>query len=168
MQRHTRDKLRTRDRADFDNLCKALREAQGEDAGTESFEDLIDFLSERNAAASIALKERKDDLLAVHKLNVPSTLNVTFLNTNCIENSFRNWREATRNVKRWSVKNDMVSRWSASGMLWAESGFNKIRHATDLGALAAALSASVPPSSLRSSGSTPANTAQNSCTQATK
>jgi putative transposase len=168
MQRHSRDKLRTRDRADFDNLCKVLREAQGEEAGKEAFDDLIDFLSERNAAASLALKERRDDLIAVHKLNVPSTLNVTFLNTNCIENSFRNWREATRNVKRWSVKNDMVSRWSASGMLWAESGFNKVRHASDLGALAAALSASVPSSSLRSSDSTPANNAQNSCTQTTK
>ena len=168
MQRHTRDKLRTRDRADFDVLCKMLREAQGEEAGTEAFDDLIDFLSERNAAASIALKDRKEDLIAVHKLNIPSTLNVTFLNTNCIENSFRNWREATRNVKRWSVKNDMVSRWSASGMLWAESGFNKIRHAADLGALAVALSASVATASLRSEDSTPADNAKKSCPPPTK
>jgi len=168
MQRHTRDKLRTRDRADFDVLCKMLREAQGEEAGMEAFDDLIDFLSERNAAASIALKERKDDLTAVHKLNIPSTLNVTFLNTNCIENSFRNWREATRNVKRWSVKNDMVSRWSASGMLWAESGFNKIRHAADLGQLAIALSASVASPSLRSEDSTPADNTKKSCPLPTK
>ncbi|MEO1856566.1 MAG: transposase [Rubritalea sp.] len=169
MQRHTRDKLRARDRADFDNYCTALRNAQGKKAGEEAFEDILDFLSERNAAASIALKERKLDLISLHLLNVPSTLNVTFLNTNSIENSFRNWREATGNVKRWSLKKDMVSRWSASGMLWAESGFNKIRHAKDLGALVAALSASVTSTSLRSEDSTPADTAQeSSCPTSTK
>ena len=150
MQRHTRDKLRARDRSEFDSYCKALRNAQGHEAGKEAFDDLIDFLSERNAAASLALKERQLDLLTLHNLNVPSTLNVTFLSTNNIENAFRNWREATHNVKRWSLKNDMVSRWSASGMLWVEAGFNKIQHASDLGALAAALSSSVKPSSLRS------------------
>jgi len=159
MQRHTRDKLRARDRSDFDNHCTQLRNAQGKEAGEEAFADLLDFLSERNAAASLALKERKLDLLSLHSLNVPSTLNVTFLSTNAIENAFRNWREATGNVKRWSLKNDMVSRWSASGMLWAETGFHKIRHAKDLGALAIALSASVAPSSLRSEDSTPADKA---------
>jgi len=132
MQRHTRDKLRTRDRSEFYSYCSCLRDAQGKDAGEEAFSDLLDFLSERNAAAAIALKARKEDLIAFYSLNVPKTLNVTFLSTNCIENSFRNWREATGNVKRWSLKRDMVSRWSASGMLWAESGFNKIRHAKDL------------------------------------
>ncbi len=160
MQRHTRDKLRTRDRAEFDSYCSRLRDAQGAEAGKEAFNELLDYLSERNAAAAIALKEREHDLVALHKLNVPSTLNVTFLSTNCIENSFRNWREATGNVKRWSLKRDMVSRWSASGMLWAESGFNKIRHAKDLGALASALSASVTPTSLRSEDSTPADNAE--------
>jgi transposase-like protein len=157
MQRHTRDKLRTRDRSEFDSYCSRLRDAQGKDAGDEAFDDLLDFLSDRNAAAAIALKARREDLTAFHNLNVPSTLNVTFLSTNCIENSFRNWREATGNVKRWSLKRDMVSRWSASGMLWAESGFNKIRHAKDLGALATVLSASVASPSLRSKDSTPAD-----------
>ncbi len=160
MQRHTRDKLRTRDRAEFDSYCTRLRDAQGKAAGDEAFMDLLDYLSERNAAAAIALRARKEDLTALHSLDVPSTLNVTFLSTNCIENAFRNWREATGNVKRWSLKRDMVSRWSASGMLWAESGFNKIRHAKDLGALASALSASVTSPSLRSENSTPADNAE--------
>ena len=42
MQRHTRDKLRTRDRADFDSYCSRLRDAEGREAGDESFEDLMD------------------------------------------------------------------------------------------------------------------------------
>ena len=59
-------------------------------AGDEAFMDLLDYLSERNAAAAIALRARKEDLTALHSLDVPSTLNVTFLSTNCIENAFRN------------------------------------------------------------------------------
>lgn len=144
MQRHTRDKIRRRDRADFDIHCTNLRQAQGKEAGNEAFDELIDYLSERNAAAAHALANRRDSLLAFHGLEVSSTLNVTFLSTNCIENSIANWREATGNVKRWNLKSDMVSRWTASGMLWAESGFNKIRHASDLPALAVALAVSAP------------------------
>jgi len=170
MQRKTRDKLRAKDRADFDNHCTRLRDAQGVEAGVEAFDDMIDFLSERNAAAAVALKNREEDLLAFHRLNAPSTLNVTFLNTNSIENAFRNWRESTGNVKKWSLKKDMVSRWTASGMLWAESGFNKIRHASDLEALSVALAAYDPSISLRSLDSSSAANAdvETSCTLSTK
>lgn len=151
-----RDKLRRRDRADLDLRFKALREAQGEKAGEEAFDDLLDFVSERNAAASLALRDRKEALLAFHRLNVPSTLNTTFLSTNLIENVLRNWREATGNVKRWNEKEDMVPRWMASGLLWAEAGFRRIRHAEDLPRLAAALSLSAP-------SSAPADAVASSC-----
>ena len=151
-----RDKLRRRDRADLDLRFKALREAQGAKAGEKAFEDLLDFVSERNAAASLALRDRKEALLAFHRLDVPSTLNITFLSTNLIENVLRNWREATGNVKRWNEKQDMVPRWMASGLLWAEAGFRRIRHAEDLPRLAAALSLSAP-------SSAPADAVASSC-----
>lgn len=154
MQRHTRDKLRQRDKADFDRCCARLRAAQGREAGEEAFEEMTEFLRERNAAAALALEERKDALLGFHGLDVSATLNVSFLSTNAVENSLRNWREATGNVKRWNEKGDMVTRWMASGLLWAEAGFRKIRNAKDLGELAAALV--LPPSTAaapaRSSG----------------
>ena len=95
-------------------------------------------------------------LLAFHRLEVPSTLNTTFLSTNLIENVLRNWREATGNVKRWNEKQDMVSRWMAAGLLWAEAGFRKIRHAEDLPLLAAALS-------LSAASSAPAGAVSSSC-----
>lgn len=136
---NVREKVRQRDRADVDRLFKGLREAQGKEAGEEAFDDLLDYVSERNAAAGLALKERRDALLAFHRLNAPSTLNITFLSTNLIENTLRNWRAASGNVKRWNEKKDMVSRWMASGLLWAEAGFRKIRHAEDLPRLAHAL-----------------------------
>ena len=136
-----RDKLRRRDRADLDLRFKALREAQGVLAGEEAFDELLDFVSERNAAAAMVLRQRRESLLAFHRLDVPSTLNITFLSTNLIENVLRNWREATGNIKRWNEKEDMVSRWMASGLLWAEAGFRKVRGHEDLPRLAQALSA---------------------------
>ena len=138
-QSNLREKLRQRDRADADRLFKSLREAQGKEAGEEAFDDLLEFVSERNAAAAVALKERRAALLAFHHLDVPSTLNTTFLSTNLIENVFRNWRAQSGNVKRWNEKQDMVSRWMASGLLWAEAGFRKVRGYQDLEKLDEAL-----------------------------
>lgn len=162
-----REKVRLRDRADVDRLFKTLREAQGKEAGQEAFDDLVDFVSERNAAAALALNKRRDALLAFHRLDVPSTLNVTFLSTNLIENALRNWRAASGNVKRWNEKKDMVSRWMAAGLLWAEAGFQKVRHAEDLPKLALALelsaadsAATAASSSAPSSNATESNLAQ--------
>ncbi|NIP19095.1 MAG: IS256 family transposase [Xanthomonadales bacterium] len=138
-QSNLRDKLKCRDRADMDRHFRRLRQAQGKEAVEEAFEELLEFVSERNAEAALNLKSRTDRLLAFQRLEVPATLNRTFLSTNLIENVLRNWREATGNVKRWSEKKDMVSRWMASGLLWAEAGFRKVRHAEDLPQLKVAL-----------------------------
>ena len=113
------------------------------------------------AAAALALSDRQDEILCLHRLGVPATLNLSLLSTNAIENLIRNWREHTNNIKRWNVKSDMLERWTASGLLWAENGFRRLRHHDDLPKLRAALarslsdSASVPGPSLRSEPSTP-------------
>ena len=164
-ERNVLDKLRKRDRAEGILLFKQLRESQGKKAGEEAFEELLDFVSERNAAAALALRERSKALLCVHRLNVPSTLNATLLSTNIIENMNRNWRAATDNVKLWKEKDEMAARWAACGMLWAEAGFRKVRGYRDLEALTASL-AGDSPSSLRSSSESPAS--EESSSQTTK
>ena len=78
---------------------------------------------------ALALGKQKVYLMGLHRLEVSSTLNVTFLSTNYIENEIANWKELTGNIKRWNLKGDMVLRWAVNGMLWAESGFRKVRHA---------------------------------------
>ena len=139
LHRQVRDTLRPRDRAEVDGLFKCLRDAQGKEAGEDAFEDLIDFVAERNASTAGKLRDREAALLCFHRFEVPATLNVTFLSTNIIENSIRNWRERTGNVKLWNEEGDMVSRWTATGMLYAESTFRRVRHHKDLGALIEAL-----------------------------
>ena len=132
VHRTVRDQVRKRDRAELDFKFKQLRDAQGKRAGEEAFEDLLDFVSERNAASAINLEKRKDALLSFHRLEVPSTLNLTLLSINLIENMLRNWSEATGNIKPWNESKDMVSRWMASGLLRTEAGFRKIAHSKDL------------------------------------
>ena len=90
-QSSLRDKLRQRDRADLDIHFRRLREAQGRQAAEEAFDELLGFVSGRNAAATVALKSRREALPGFHRLDVPATLNVTFLSTNLIEKVLRNW-----------------------------------------------------------------------------
>jgi transposase-like protein len=172
LERNIADRLRRRDQSECQRHFRCLRQAEGYEAGKEAFEDLREFLAERNAAAALALSDRREETLAVHCLELPATLNVTLLSTNVIENVIRNWREQTGNVKRWNVKGDMLSRWAASGLLWAESGFRRIRHHEDLPKLREALrrprssSGSAPASSLRSQASAPPeeDRAETTCT----
>ena len=63
----------------------------------------------------------------------------------------RNWRAATKGVKRWREQGDMVQRWMATGLLSAEEGFRKISGHSDLEALREALV--LPPSPSGDSGS---------------
>ncbi len=165
VERNIADRLRRRDRSESQRLFKRLRQAEGREAGEEAFEDLLAFLADRNAAAALALRERREEILCVHRLCVPATLNISFLNTNMIENVMRNWRQHTHNIKRWNVKTDMIERWTATGLLWAENGFRRIRHHEDLPKLREALarsladSASAAGSSLRSEPCATAETA---------
>jgi putative transposase len=92
-----------------------LRRVQSADAGEEAFEELLEFVREKNLAAAEVLANRKDGILAFHRLNVPTTFNVTFnvtfLSNNHIENVMRNSRGLIGKVSRWNPKTDQLSRW---------------------------------------------------------
>jgi putative transposase len=120
-------------------LFKRLREVQGETAGREVLVEIERFLEDKNAAALESLREAGDDLIALHCLNVPSTLHVSLLSTNLIENSFRNVRRKLGRVTRFRAETDQASRWLAAALLEAEKGFRKIRGYRDLPHLTEAL-----------------------------
>ena len=103
--------------------------------------ELEQFLKERNQAALESLRGAGDELLALHRLEVPATLHVSLLSTNLIEGPFRNMRRKLERVSRWRAETDQASRWLAYGLLEAERGFRRLRHAEDLGALRLALQA---------------------------
>ena len=109
-----------------------LRKAQGLAAGEEALRELERFVGERNKAALESLREAGDELLALHRLEVPATLHVSFLSTNLIESPFQNMRRKLERVCRWDAATDQPSRWLAYGLMESERGFRRVRHATDL------------------------------------
>ena len=138
-ERNLRARLSKRDWGELARLFKRLREVQGERASREAMAELERFLETKNAAALASLHEAGEDLIALHKLEVPSTLHMSLLSTNIIENSFLNVRRKIGRVTRFRAETDQASRWLAYALLEAEKGFHRIAGWRDLGRLAEAL-----------------------------
>ena len=147
--------LRKGDHAEAARLWKRLRLAQGEAAGREALADLQRFLLPLNAAAAASLAEAGEELITLHKLNVPATLHASLLSTNAIENVMRNYRAQTAKVSRWRLETNQISRWTATALLHVERGFNRIKGHADLPVLLAALAGERPNPSPRGGGTSP-------------
>ena len=131
-ERNLHGYLRRGDHAESSRLWRRLRLAEGEAAGRESLAELRRFVATRNAAGLASLDEAGDQLIALHRLNVPATLHVSLLSTNAIENVMRNYRTQTAKVTRWNLATDQVSRWTATALLHVEAGFRSLKGHTDL------------------------------------
>ena len=138
-ERNVRRFLRKQDWKELARHFDRLRKAQGLAAGQEAMREIERFVGERNKAALESLREAGDELLALHRLEVPATLNVSLLSTNLIEGPFRNVRRKLERVSRWQAETDQPSRWLAYGLSEAERGFRRVRHFGDLEALRKAL-----------------------------
>lgn len=143
-ERNLHGYLRKSDHAECSRLLRRLRLAQGAPAGKEAYGELRRFVAQRNAAALASLEEAGEELIALHLLDVPATLNLSLLSTNLIENAILNYRRQTRRVTRWRSQSDQVDRWSATALLWVERGFRKITGHADLPHLRAALARPAP------------------------
>jgi len=143
--RNIKGYLSRRHYGEVDRLFTRLRKAEGLETAEECVEELREFLKGKNAQALASLEEAGDELLAVHRLGGPSTLNTTLLNTNCIENPFRNVRAKIRRVCRWRPETEMPSKWMAYALLEAERGFRRINNYKDLEKLAKILESFSPP-----------------------
>ena len=143
--RNIKSYLSYRHHGEVDRLFKRLRKAEGAEAAEECVEKLKTFLQDKNAQALASLEEAGDELLAVHRLGAPSTLNTTLLNTNCIENPFRNVRAKIRRVSRWRAETQMASKWLAYALLEAERGFRRVNNCKDMAKLALILKSVSPP-----------------------
>jgi len=86
---------------------------------------LLRELQELNPSAARSLEEGAEETLTVHRVRVPAKLRANLSSTNLIESAFSVVETACRNVKRWQG-GDQHLRWIASGLLWAESRWNRI------------------------------------------
>ena len=137
-ERNIKGKLSKRHWGELSRLFTRLRRVQGIEAAEEIFGELKKFLEPINAEAYRSLHEAGDDLLALHRLNVPNTLHRSLLSTNAIENSFLNTRRRLGRVTRFRVETDQASRWLSYALLEAEKGFCRITGHTSLPLLVAA------------------------------
>ena len=132
-------KLSYKHKRGFVEMMNVLRGVQGEAAGEEAFDGVLKYVKERNFAAFEALSARRDGILAFHRLNVPATLNVTFLSTNHIENVMGNARGTIGRVCRWHDEINQLARWMSVALLRAQSGFRRVRGHKELPDLVTAL-----------------------------
>ena len=85
------------------------------------------------------MKEGLNELLTVKRLGIGDPLlERTFSTTNLIENLIGQARDLSRRVKRWK-NGAMILRWTAAGVLEAESRFNRIKGHRGMPTLVAAL-----------------------------
>ena len=86
---------------------------------------LLRELLDLNPSAAHSLEEGREETLTVHRLRVPEKLRRSLSSTNLIESAFSTVETVCRNVKRWQG-GDQYLRWVASGLLWAESRWNRL------------------------------------------
>jgi len=107
-----------------------------------ALDSLLRQLMDLNPSAARSLEEGMEDTLAVHRSRVPAKLRRTLSSTNVIEPAFSIVETVCRNVKRWQG-GDQYLRWVASGLLWAESRWNRIHAYRELPILVKELELSV-------------------------
>ena len=138
-ERNLKRYLSKRHWGELSRLMNRLRKVEGAEAAREALGELRTFVESKNAQALASLEEAGDELIALHLLEVPSTLHRNLLSTNIIENSIRNMRGATGRVTRWREETEQAARWMGLAVTRAEQGFRKLAGYRDLPALAQAL-----------------------------
>jgi transposase-like protein len=82
-------------------------------------------LMDLNPSAARSLGEGLEETLAIHRLRAPAMLRTSFASTNLIESAFSVVETVCRNVKRWHG-GDQYLRWVGSGLLYAETRWNRV------------------------------------------
>jgi transposase-like protein len=88
--------------------------------------DFEKWLRQINESAADSLLEAREELLTLHRLQVPALLRRTLHSTNPIESMFGTVRFCERNVKR-HLGSKMSQRWLAAILLHAEEGFKALK-----------------------------------------
>jgi putative transposase len=127
---HARDSVRRR--------LRAAWSLDDHDLALERLRALADELARTDPGAAASLREGLEETLTVTRLGVRGNLKRTLASTNPCESMIETVRRISRNVKRWR-NGDMCLRWTAAGMLEAETQFRRIIGHGELSKLAIAV-----------------------------
>jgi putative transposase len=96
------------------------------DRALEQLNTLAVELDHAHPGAAASLREGMEETSTVTRLGITGKLKLTLQSTNPCESMISTVRVIRRNVKNWS-SGDMCLRWTAAGMLEAESRFRKVQ-----------------------------------------
>ena len=134
-QRNVLDHLPERDRpAVKARLQRAWKDTNYQSA-LEQLTALALELDHAHPGAAASLREGMEETLTVTRLGITGKLKLTLQSTNPCESMISTVRVIHRNVKRWT-SGDMCLRWTAAGMLEAETRFRKVEGYRGLAGLA--------------------------------
>ena len=137
-ERNVLDHLPERDRQGVKaRLRKAWKETD-HDRALEQLDTLALELDRAHPGAAASLREGMEETLTVTRLGITGKLKLTLQSTNPCESMISTVRVIHRNVKHWS-SGEMCLRWTAAGMLEAETRFRKVQGYRGLANLAIAI-----------------------------
>lgn len=130
IQKHLPKKYRQEAKAWFRRAinCVQLNDAKRELHGLEK------WLRRINSSAADSLLEALDDLVTIHRLQMPELLRKTLHSTNAIESMFSTVRDCEMNIKRYTGS-AMRQRWLGTVLLHCENGFKKVKGHKEIAAL---------------------------------
>ncbi len=108
------------------------------DRALEQLNTLALELDHAHPGAAASLREGMEETLTVTRLGITGKLKLTLQSTNPCESMISTVRVIQRNVKNWS-SGEMCLRWTAAGMLEAETRFRKVEGYRGLANLAIAI-----------------------------
>jgi putative transposase len=124
-ERNVLDHLPERDREPVKARLRRAWKDTNRDRALEQLNTLALELDRAHPGAAASLREGMEETLTVTRLGIAGKLKLTLQSTNPIESMISTVRVIHRNVKHWS-SGDMCLRWTAAGMLEAETRFRKV------------------------------------------
>jgi putative transposase len=137
-ERNVLDHLPERDRPAVKARLRRAWASDNHALALEGLQALAGELEHSHPGAASSLIEGLEETLTLTRLGIRGRLKKTLASTNPIESMIEIIRRTSRNVKRWQ-SGDMCLRWTAAGMLEAETQFRKVVGYSDLAKLALAV-----------------------------
>jgi putative transposase len=137
-ERNVLDHLPERDRSAVKARLRKAWASDNHALALDGLALLAGELDHSHPGAAASLREGLEETVTLTRLGIRGKLKSTLQSTNPIESMIETVRRTSRNVKRWQ-NGDMCLRWTAAGMLEAETQFRKIVGYSDLAKLALAV-----------------------------
>ncbi len=137
-ERNVIDHLPERDRATVKARLRRAWADPDHNRALEQLTRLAEELDHPHPGAAASLREGLEETLTVTRLGIKGKVKLTLQSTNPIESMISTVRVINRNVKNWG-SGEMCLRWTAAGMLEAESRFRKVAGYRGLANIAVAI-----------------------------